>query len=558
MELVKNYLPRTEFESYEDFQSNFKIQVPDGFDFSKDIVDKWAKDEPDKTALVYCNDDGFEKIFSFSELSRLSKQAATYLLSLGIKPGDRVLTLLRRRYEYWICAVAMARIGAVAVPASIQLTEKDIVYRVNNADVKLVIALNDPFVLKQVKNLKKKCPSLLDILVVGDQPQAQYRDFNQEYLKCAEWNNYSGLTNDDEMIIFFTSGTSGYPKMTIHNRTYPLGHIVTAKYMQCVQNNGLHLTQSDSGWAKFGWGNIYGQWICGSAILGYDPIRFNPGNLMKTMEHYQPTSLCIPPTMYRFLLHNGLEKKHVASIQWFSTAGEPLSGEVNNEFYKISGHYIHEGFGQSEGTPITCGFPWIPIRPSSMGKPSPLYNVALIQPDGTPCNIGEAGEVVIFTEGKKQVGLLSAYYLNGQRIDPAKDGIYHTGDLAYEDEDGYYWYVGRNDDMIKCSGYRIGPFEIESVLNTHPAVRESAIIGYPDELRGQLVCAAVKLQEGYTPSDALTKELQLYVKTNTAPYKYPRKIFYLSELPKTTSGKIIRRNLRDIITTSAGMILSEA
>lgn len=547
MELVKKYLPRTEFESYEDFKTNFKIEVPDDFDFSRDIVDQWAEHEPDKTALVYCNDEGFEKIFSFSELSRLSKQAAAYLISLGIQPGDRVLTLLRRRFEYWICAVAIARIGAVVVPASIQLTEKDLIYRVNNAHVKLIIALNDDFVLKQIKNLKEKCPSLLDILVVGDQPQEQYRDFNREYLQCDEWQGYSGLTNTDDMIIYFTSGTSGYPKMAVHNRIYPLGHIVTAKYMQCVQNNGLHLTQADSGWAKFGWGNIYGQWICGSAILGYDPIRFDPHNLMKIMEHYKPTSLCIPPTMYRFLLHNGLEKKHVESIQWFSTAGEPLSGEVNNTFYKISGHYIHEGFGQSEGTPITCGFPWIPVRPSSMGKPSPLYHVALIHPDGTRCRVGEEGEVVIFTKGENQVGLLSAYYINGERINPAQDGIYHTGDIAYEDEYGYYWYVGRNDDMIKCSGYRIGPFEIESVLNTHPAVKESAIIGFPDEIRGQIVCAAIKLRDGFDPSEALTKELQTYVKTNTAPYKYPRKIFYLPELPKTTSGKIIRKRLREII-----------
>lgn len=547
MELIKNYLPRTEFASYEDFKENFTIHVPDDFDFARDIVDMWAEHEPDKTALVYCNDDGFARKFSFAELSQLSKRAAAYFISLGIKPGDRILTLLRRRYEYWICAVAMARIGAVVVPASIQLTEKDIIYRVDSAKAKLVIALNDPFVLEQVKNLREKCPSLLDVLVVGDQPQEQYRDFNQEYIEYDEWNHYSGCANSDEMIIYFTSGTSGYPKMAIHNRTYPLGHILTAKYMQCVQNNGLHLTQSDSGWAKFGWGNIYGQWICGSAILAYDPVRFNPRNLLQALERYKPTSLCIPPTMYRFLLREGLEKKHVESVQWFSTAGEPLSGEVNKEFHRITGHYIHEGYGQSEGTPITCGFPWLPVRPSSMGKPSPLYQVALIRPDGTLCEQGEEGEVVIFTNGQNQLGLLTAYYASGEMINPVQNGIYHTGDIAYEDKDGYYWYVGRNDDMIKCSGYRIGPFEVESVLNTHPAVRESAIIGHPDEIRGQIVCAVILLNQGYTPSDELTKELQDYVKQNTAPYKYPRKIVYLPDFPKTTSGKIMRRKLRDII-----------
>ena len=550
MELIKNYLPRTEFESYEDFKENFKIEVPDDFDFARDIVDKWAEYEPDKTALVYCNDDGFERRFSFLELAGLSKRATAYFISLGIKPGDRILTLLRRRYEYWICAIAMARIGAVTVPASIQLTEKDIVYRVNTAKAKLVIALNDSFVLEQIKNSKEKCPSIIDILIVGDEPQKQYQDFNREYIKYDEWNDYSGLANNDEMIIYFTSGTSGYPKMAIHNRTYPLGHIVTAKYMQCVQNNGLHLTQSDSGWAKFGWGNIYGQWICGSAIFAYDPVRFDSHSLMKALERFKPTSLCIPPTMYRFLLRDGIEKKHVESIHWFSTAGEPLSGEVNSEFHKISGHYIHEGFGQSEGTPIACAFPWIPVRPSSMGKASPLYNVALIRPDGRLCDQGEEGEVVIFTTCKNQLGLLSAYYANGEMINPVQEGIYHTGDIAFEDKDGYYWYVGRNDDMIKCSGYRIGPFEIESVLNTHPAVRESAIIAHPDEIRGQIVCAVILLREGYTPSEALTKELQSYVKENTAPYKYPRKIIYVPEMPKTTSGKIIRRKLRNIITSS--------
>lgn len=550
MELIKNYLQRTEFENYEDFKENFKIQVPDDFDFARDIVDKWAEYEPDKIALVYCDDDGFEKRFSFAELSELSKRAAAYFISLGIKPGDRILTLLRRRYEYWICAIAMTRIGAVTVPASIQLTEKDIVYRVDSANAKLVIALQDNFVLEQIKHLKELCPSILDILIVGNEPQEEYRDFNCEYIKYDEWKDYSGCANSDEMIIYFTSGTSGYPKMAVHNRTYPLGHIVTAKYMQCVQNNGLHLTQSDSGWAKFGWGNIYGQWICGSAILAYDPVRFNSQNLMKTMERYKPTSLCIPPTMYRFLLRDGLKKEHVASIQWFSTAGEPLSGEVNSEFYELCGHYIHEGFGQSEGTPIACGFPWIPVRPSSMGKASPLYNVALIRSDGTLCDQGEEGEVVIITTGKNQLGLLSAYYANGEMINPVQDGIYHTGDIAYQDKDGYYWYVGRNDDMIKCSGYRIGPFEIESVLNTHPAVRESAIIAYPDEIRGQIICAVTMLHEDYTPSDILTKELQDYVKKNTAPYKYPRKIVYVSKLPKTTSGKTVRRVLRDFITSS--------
>ncbi len=544
MELIKNYLERTEFESYEDFKKNFKLTVPADFDFARDIVDKWAEIEPDKRALVYCNDSDLHRNFTFSEISHYSKKAAAYFKSLGIKKGQRVLTLLRRRWEYWIIAVALHRIGAILVPASIQLTTKDIAYRVNEAKVKMVIAINDDFVISQVSDLKVKCEGLNHIITVGDSKVEGFEWFNEKFESFEEEQRYSGLKNSDEMIIYFTSGTSGYPKMAIHNRTYPLGHIVTAKYMQCVLNNGLHLTQADSGWAKFGWGNLYGQWICGSAILGYDPVRFSPEGLMKAMETHKPTSLCIPPTMYRFLLHNGLEKKHIESIKWFATAGEPLSGEVNKEFYNISGHYIHEGYGQSEGTPITCSFQWIDICPSSMGKPSPLYDVAIINSDGKRCTVGEHGEVVMFVKNSKQVGLLDKYCLDGKMTNPVKDGIYHTGDIAYEDENGYYWYVSRNDDMIKCSGYRIGPFEIESVLNTHPAVKESAVVGRPDPLRGQVVCAVIKLTDGFKQSEELTKELQQYVKKNTAPYKYPRIIEYVDELPKTTSGKIIRNALK--------------
>lgn len=548
MELIERYLPRTEFDSYEDFKSNFKITVPDKFDFSRDIVDEWAKSEPEKRALLYCTDDGFEREFTFKEISYLSKKAASYFLSMGIGTGDKVLTLLRRRWEYWICAVALNRIGAVVVPACIQFSEKDIVYRINAANVKMVVALNDDFVLKQISNLKDKCPTLEHIVIAGDTGIEGYPYFNEEFTKCDTYEQACEVENKSEMVIYFTSGTSGMPKMAVHNRLYPLGHIVTAKYMQRVQNNGLHLTQTDSGWAKFGWGNIYGQWICGSAILAYDPVRFHSQNMFNILQKFKPTSLCIPPTMYRFLLHDGLKREYVESIKWYSTAGEPLSGEVNKEFHEITGHFIHEGYGQSEGTPITCTFQWLDVRPSSMGKPSPLYNTAIIHPDGKPCETGETGEVVIYVKDKeKQLGLLERYEVNGEKINPIKDGVYHTGDTAYMDEDGYYWYVGRVDDMIKCSGYRIGPFEIESVLNTHPAVKESAIVGYPDEIRGQIVCAVISLRNGYTPSDTLTKQLQQHVKVNTAPYKYPRRIMYVNELPKTSTGKIIRHKAQKIV-----------
>ncbi len=547
MELLSRYLPREEFDNYDDFTANFKITVPDDFNYARDIIDAWAEGEPDKTALIYCNDEGFSKAYTFAEISELSKRAATWLTSIGIKKGDRVLTLARRRWEYWIIAVAVYRIGAVLIPVSIQMMEKDLIYRVNTSKAKLILALNDEFVLNQIKNVKANCESLETIATIGDTTAEGYRSFTAEFINCEPAQELSDAKESDEMIIYFTSGTAGYPKMAVHNRKYPLGHIVTAKFMHCVENNGLHLCQVDSGWAKFGWGSIYAQWICGTAILGYDPARFHAGELLDMIEKYKPTTVCLPVTMYRFLLKDGFDGKKVESVKWFTTAGEPLSGASNLEFKDITGQFIHEGFGQSETTPITCTFPWIKVKPSSMGRPSPLYDIAIVDPDGKQCKQGEAGEVVIYVHDRKnQLGLLD-YYMNGTKYDPAEDGVYHTGDRAYEDEDGYYWYVGREDDMIKCSGYRIGPFEIESILNTHPAVKEAAIVGAPDPVRGQIVCAVIVLHDGVDPSYELTKELQEYVKDNTAPYKYPRKIVYVPELPKTSSGKIIRREAKNLI-----------
>ena len=543
MELLEKYLNKIEFDNYDDFKQNLKINIPENFDFARDIVDKWAELEPDKLALLYCNDFNEERRYTFADISYLSKKAAQYFIDLGIKKGDRVLTLLRRRAEYWIIAVALHRIGAVVVPASIQLTKKDILYRLKNAHVKALIAIDDSFVLKQIDGIKEDAEELKNVIIVSDRPQSIGHDFNSEYMNCAPYEGYSGLTNEDEFIIYFTSGTSGYPKMAVHCRKYPLGHIITAKYMQAVENNGLHITQADSGWAKFGWGNIYGQWICGSAILGYDPIRFDAYRFRKMLKKYKPTSMCVPPTMYRLILTDGLESEDVKDIKHFSTAGEPLSGEINKEFFYLTGKYIYEGFGQSESTPFTCTFKYLDVKPASMGRPSPLYDIRLLKSDGTFSKVNEPGEVVILN-AKNCLGLLDHYVLNDERINSLdENGIYHTGDIAYMDNDGYFWYVSRNDDMIKSSGYRIGPFEIESVLNTHPAVTESAIIGLPDPIRGQIICAVIHLAEGYSPSYELTKELQNYVKVNTAPYKYPRAIVYAKELPKTTSGKIIRHDI---------------
>ncbi len=547
MTLIEKFLPRSEFESYEDFKANLKLNVPGNFNFARDVVDAWAESEPEKLALLYCNDAGDEQRFTFRDISYLSKQAATYFYNIGIREGDRVLVMLRRRYEYWIIAVALHRLGATLVPASVQFTAKDIAYRIDTAQATALIYVDMPAVDQQLQKLDAtKHPTLRYQIAVcenGSAPEGIY-DFNAEYRRCLPYTGCDERDNSAEFVAYFTSGTTNMPKLALHNKTYPLGHIITARYMQHVKNNGLHLTQADSGWAKFGWGNIYGQWICGCAILGYDPERFSSTRLLEVMEKYAPTSLCIPPTMYRFLLSDGLQLRHVQSVEWFATAGEPLSPEVNMEFERITGKPIREGFGQSEGTPIACSFEWMDVRPGSMGKPSPLYDVRIIDREGNPVKPGDMGEVVIDTTSynASTVGLTMGYIMDGE-FAASYDTLYHTGDIAYQDEDGYLWFVGRNDDMIKSSGYRIGPFEIESVLNTHDAIRESAIIGRPDPLRGQIICAVVSLKEGYQASDTLTRTLQNYVKQNTAPYKYPRVIEYVESLPKTTSGKIIRRAL---------------
>lgn len=542
MKLIDRYLERTEFENYQDFFDNYKLIVPNNFDFARDIVDEWAKLEPKKLALVYCNDENEEKYFTFKDISHLSKKAAAYFLSLGIKAGDRVITMLRRRWEYWVCAVALHRIGAVVVPVSIQMESKDIIYRVNSCNAKMIIAINDDFVINQLDLAKNECQNLNKIVVAGTKNN-NYPYFNEEIEKHSPFEMYSELENTDEMLIYFTSGTSGYPKQASHNRLYPLGHIITAKYLQQVEDNGLHITQADSGWAKFGWGNIYGQWISGTAILSYDPEKYTTKGFVNALKTYKPITMCVPPTIYRMMLRDGFNKEDLASIKCFVSAGESLTKEVNQAFFDIVGMYIREGYGQSEGTPIFANWKYIDIKLSSMGKVSPLYKTLILNKAGERCKPMENGEVILVPK-VAEIGLLSSYFYEGNIQPVLLNGKYFTGDEAYLDQDGYGWYLGRNDDIIKSSGYRIGPFEIESVLNTHPAVKESAIIGLPDDLRGQVVCAVVVLNDKYYDSENLSNELKEYVKSNTAPYKYPRIIKYINELPKTTSGKLMRNKVK--------------
>jgi len=546
--MLEKYLPRVDFTSYGDFLDNYKVDVPDDFNFGFDIVDGWAARDCDKLALFWCDDHGGERAFSFGELSKLSNRAAIYFRSLGIGKGDVVLCVLRQRYEYWITAIALCKLGAVIIPATMQLTAKDIVYRANAAKVKAVICYSDcdGFVPSQMELAFPECPTITTkILTPGERDG--WLSFNEPLDGFPEeFPRPSGedrTLTSDPMLIYFTSGTTGMPKMVLHDFSHPLGHIVTAKYWQQVRENKLHLSMSDSGWAKFGWGKIYGQFICGAPVFAYDMEKFVPLNLMERLERYRIATFCAPPTMFRFMLAEGMAGYDFSAIEHCGNAGEPLSPEVFNKIKDEWGLDMHEGFGQSESTVLIANFPWFAPKPGSMGKPSPLYDIDLVNSEGDTCEDGEEGRIIV--RNLDAVGLFKGYYQDENMTSGAfAGGVYDTGDTAWRDPDGYYWFIGRNDDMIKCSGYRIGPFEVESVLSEHDAVLECAITGAPDPKRGQVVKATVVLNKGYEPSNELIAELQDHVKRTTAPYKYPRIIDFVPELPKTISGKIKRAQIR--------------
>lgn len=547
--MLEKFLPQIDFHSYEDFKSNYSVQYPDNFNFGFDVVDEWARRCPEKPALVWCDDYGHEKRFSFGEIAALSNRAANFFKALGIQKGDKVMLILRRRWEYWIAAIAIHKLSAVLIPGSLQLTEKDIRYRAEAAEIKLILSVDNPFPIEQVELAYPHCPSLRNRVIVGGKRDG-WIDF-MDFLTYPElFDRPTGSDankSTDPFLLYFTSGTTGMPKMALHDFTYPLGHIVTAKYWQKVQDGKLHMSVSDSGWAKFGWGKIYGQWICGAVIFAYDMDKFVPRLLLEKLEQYRVTTFCAPPTMYRFMLQEDLAKYDLSSIQHACNAGEPLNPEVFKRFKEILGLSLTEGFGQSESSVLIANYEWFPVRPGSMGKPSPLYDIVLINAEGALCSEGEDGEIVIRNlSAGRPVGLFESYYKNPEATNAVfYDDGYYTGDVAWRDSEGYYWFVGRNDDVIKCSGYRIGPFEVESALVEHPAVVECAVTAAPDPVRGQVVKASIILAAGYTPSPELTKELQEHVKHVTAPYKYPRIIEYVTELPKTVSGKIKRAQIRN-------------
>ena len=556
--MLEKYLPRINFDSYEDFKENYKVNVPEDFNFGYDIIDGWADAEPDKIALDWRDDKGEAHIFTFKDISLNSNRIANYLKDTGLKKGDTVMLILKRRYEYWMIATALHKMGVILVPASFQLTAKDIAYRCNAASVDMIICVDEEQIINHVDEGIKKSPSVKFKALVSSQgidgvrKSAGWMNFHECFEKYSE--DFARPQGDgaikvtDKFLIYFTSGTAAMPKMVLHDYSYPLGHIVTAKYWHQVEENERHITISDSGWAKFGWGKIYGQWICGAVQFVFDHDKFIPEQMLKIMQEGNLTTFCAPPTMYRFFIKEDLSKYDLSSLKHCSTAGEPLNPEVYNQFAKATGQKIYEGFGQTESSVLVANFEWFEPRPGSMGKPSPLYDIAIINDKGEYSGPGEEGELVIMNvEQNPPVGLFKEYYLDEEANAKAfQNGDYHTGDVAWYDSDGYFWFVGRLDDVIKCSGYRIGPFEVESALMEHPSVLECAVTGAPDPIRGQVVKASIVLAKGYEASDELAKELKEHVKKVTAPYKYPRIVEFVKEFPKTTSGKIMRRAIRDI------------
>lgn len=520
----------------------------DKFNFAFDIVDELAKKCPDKTAMLHISNDGTERRFTFSDMSRHSAMTANYFKSLGIKKGDRVMLVLKRHYQFWFSILALHKIGAIVVPATNQLVEHDFEYRFNAGQISAIVCTADGDVAHQVELAAAKC-DVLKTKIIAHGKRDGWHTFDEEYCEFSDVferpSPEEGAFGYDPMLMFFTSGTTGYPKIAMHSHRYPLGHFITAKYWHNVDPNGLHFTISDTGWGKALWGKLYGQWLCEAGVFTYDFDRFVADDILKLIGKYKITTFCAPPTMYRFFIKEDLSKYDLKSIKYATTAGEALNPEVFQQFLKATGIRLMEGFGQTETTLAIGNFVGSSIKVGSMGKPSPLFDVDLITNEGTVAKVGEVGEIVVRTDVGSPCGLFMEYYRDEQKTKEAwHDDVYHTGDTAWRDEDGFFWYVGRVDDLIKSSGYRIGPFEIESVIMELPYVLECAVSAAPDEIRGQVVKADIVLTKGTEKTDALKKEIQKYVKERTAPYKYPRIVEFRDELPKTISGKIRRVDLR--------------
>jgi acetyl-CoA synthetase len=562
MQLLQRYLPKTEFDSYEDFYANFSVTIPENFNFAYDVIDALAGEKGGERALVWCDEKGAEAVFTYAEMKTLSDKAANALREAGIGKGDPIMLILKRRWEYWPILLALHKLGAIAIPATHLLTTKDIVYRCGAADIAGIICVDDPDLISRIDEAEEKLQSQ------GKTPprylayvRSVHSPKDSKPARRKNWVDFSPLmekasadfkkpaqvnTNDDIMLLYFTSGTTGMPKMVRHDFAYPLGHIVTAKYWHQAIPGGLHLTVADTGWAKAAWGKIYGQWLCETAVFVYDYDRFVPSAMLEIISKYKLTTFCAPPTIYRFFIKEDLKKYDFSALKHCTVAGEPLNPEIFERFLAGTGLKLRECYGQTELTVSLCAWPWLEPKPGSMGKPAPGYDIDLLREDGTPCGMGEEGQIVIHTDKRKPCGMFGGYYRDDALTNSVWYGdIYYTGDVAWKDEDGYYWFVGRNDDVIKSSGYRIGPFEVESALMEHPAVLECAITGVPDADRGTVVKATVVLSKNYTASETLTTALQDHVTRTTAPYKYPRIVEFVTELPKTISGKIRRVQIRE-------------
>ena len=546
--MLERFVKQTKFASQEDFIKNLKIEVPENFNFGYDVVDAWAAQQPDKKAILWTNDQGMEHQYTFAELKEKTDATASYFQSLGIGQGDMVMLVLKRRIEFWFSIIALHKLGAVAIPATHLLTKKDIVYRCNAADIKMIVCAGEEVITDHIIEAMPDCPTLEHVVSIGPGMPEGFKDFQEgianvvPFVKPAQPN-----TNDDIMLMYFTSGTTGEPKMVAHDFTYPLGHITTGSFWHNLHENSLHLTIADTGWGKAAWGKLYGQMIAGANIFVYDHEKFTPADILQKIQDCKITSLCAPPTIFRFLIKEDISKYDLSSLEYCTTAGEALNFSVYETFLKVTGIRLMEGFGQTETTMTLGTFPWMEPKPGSMGVPNPQYEIDILTPDGRSAEDGEQGQIVVRTHNGKPLGLFKEYYRDAERTEDAwHDNVYYTGDVAWRDEDGYFWFVGRADDVIKSSGYRIGPFEVESALMTHPAVVECAITGVPDEIRGQVVKATIILSKDYKGKEGpeLIKELQDHVKKVTAPYKYPRVIEFVDELPKTISGKIRRVEIR--------------
>lgn len=546
--MIEKYLKQTTYNDFEDFKANYELVIPTDFNFAYDVVDGWAAKEPNKRALLWTNDQGECRTFTFGELKEITDRTAGYFSSLGIGKGDMVMAILKRRAEFWFTIIALHKIGAVIIPATHLLTSKDIIYRANAASIKAIICDGDNTIINHVNQAMPDSPTVEKLISIGPNIPEGWEDFQSGISHAQPFERPTEPTkNSDPIIVSFTSGTTGDPKMVMLDSVYPLAHIVTAKYWQNLHEDSIHLTIADTGWLKAVWGKLYGQWLVGATVFVYDHEKFTPADILTVLSKYKVTSLCAPPTIFRFLIREDLSQYDLSALEWCTIAGEALNPEVYEQFYKLTGIKLREGYGQSETTLTVFTSPWVTPKPGSMGLPNPHYDIDLLTAEGHSAKVGEQGQIVIRYGEKYPAGLFDGYYRNQKLTDEAmSDGIYYTGDLAWRDEDGYFWFVGRADDVIKSSGYRIGPFEVESALMTHPDVVECAITGIADEIRGQIVKATVVLAKDakYRAGEDLVKEIQDHVKRVTAPYKYPRVIEFVEELPKTISGKIRRVEIR--------------